>query len=420
MVNNIVENIAPRNDILVTNNYSIFNDKMKDEFHLVIYYINPKKAQIIIRRMDSENGWGIDLKIKIYDEKNNSHQIISIGSCEENYKIIELYTKITLVRKDSIMQKIPKVIMQTNNILIKNIKHYNAICTLLEHNPSYEYVFFDDSRCIQFLREHYKVNILLKNQDNGEEEVDVVKAFQSIIPGAIKADFFRYCYLYIHGGVYIDHKVLSNISLDELIHPNDELILCKDDAPNSYYNGIIMCTKNNIQLYEIIKSCMNHIFENKYLNDIHEPTGNKLFYQHFSKHEAKLMKNNEFIRLNNGQPLNVKNKNKDNSPVLFVSHYKNYYQDNYSNFRDEWSKKSFYYKNVVRTSSHYFYFAPSKFQDTFTVMQLKENIFILKRTDSNLGWTLDIHVDSIHISSGQKKTIHVGSSNENEKVFIIE
>ena len=134
----------------------------------------------------------------------------------------------------------------------------------------------------------------------------------------------------------------------------------------------------------------------------------------------QLMKNNEFIRLNNGQPLNVKNKNKDNSPVLFVSHYKNYYQDNYSNFRDEWSKKSFYYKNVVRTSSHYFYFAPSKFQDTFTVMQLKENIFILKRTDSNLGWTLDIHVDSIHISSGQKKTIHVGSSNENEKVFIIE
>ena len=142
MVNNIVENIAPRNDILITNTYSIFNDKMKDEFHLVVYYINPKKAQVIVRRLDSENGWGIDLKIKIFDEKNNSHQVISMGSCEENYKIIELYTKITLIRKDVIQQKIPKVIMQTNNILIKNIKHYNAICTLLEHNPSYEYIFY--------------------------------------------------------------------------------------------------------------------------------------------------------------------------------------------------------------------------------------------------------------------------------------
>ena len=86
MVNNIVENIAPRNDILVTNNYSIFNDKMKDEFHLVIYYINPKKAQIIVRRMDSENGWGIDLKIKIYDEKNNSQLFLS----EVVKKIIKL------------------------------------------------------------------------------------------------------------------------------------------------------------------------------------------------------------------------------------------------------------------------------------------------------------------------------------------
>ena len=100
--------------------------------------------------------------------------------------------------------------------------------------------------------------------------------------------------------------------------------------------------------------------------------------------------------------------------------YKNYYQDNYPNFRDDWTKKSFYYKNVVRTGSHFFYFAPSKYQETFTVMQLKENIFILKRTDSNLGWTLDVHIDTIHICSGQKKTIHVGSSNENEKVFIIE
>ena len=29
--------------------------------------------------------------IFLYDEKNNSHQVISMGSCDENYKIIELY-----------------------------------------------------------------------------------------------------------------------------------------------------------------------------------------------------------------------------------------------------------------------------------------------------------------------------------------
>jgi mannosyltransferase OCH1-like enzyme len=113
--------------------------------------------------------------------------------------------------------------MQTNHKLITSIKHYNSICSILEKNPEFEYIFFDDKRCRDFLIENYQVNILSNEPDNNQDS-DVVRAFDYILPGAIKADFFRYCYLYIKGGIYIDSKVISNVSFNELIKENDELI----------------------------------------------------------------------------------------------------------------------------------------------------------------------------------------------------
>ena len=68
--NNIVENILSRNDILIKNNYQLLNDKNSDQFHIVCYFLNNKKIQIIIRRLDSENGWMNDLKIRLFDEFN--------------------------------------------------------------------------------------------------------------------------------------------------------------------------------------------------------------------------------------------------------------------------------------------------------------------------------------------------------------
>jgi mannosyltransferase OCH1-like enzyme len=406
MVNNIVENILPRNDILIKNNYQLLNDKNGDQYHFVCYFLNNKKMQIIVRRLDSENGWISDLKIKLFDEYNKDSQIISIGSSDENYKILEIYTIINLVQETSKNLLIPKVIMQTNYKLITNIKHYNSICSILEKNPEYEYIFFDDKRCREFLIENYQVNILSTDHDNNQDS-DVVRAFDYILPGAIKADFFRYCYLYIKGGIYIDSKVISNVSFNELIKENDELILCLDDAPKSIYNGIIMITKNNLILYEVIKDCMKNIFNNNYLNDIHEPTGNKLLYKFFNNSNMKLKKKDEFIR------------NNDNK-VLFTSHYKDYYKENYINFRDLWGTKNYYYKKIIKTSHYTFFINSNMLNDNFNVIQLKDNIFIIKRIDTNKGWIQNLNIDALNQYTSVKKTINIGKSNDNEKIFTLE
>jgi mannosyltransferase OCH1-like enzyme len=409
MVNNIVENILPRNYILIKNNYQLINDKNSDQYHIVCYFINNKKIQITVRRLDSENGWINDIKIKLFDEYNKDSQIISIGSSDENSKIIELYTVINIVQETSINQLIPKVIMQTNHKLITSIKHYNSICSILEKNPEYEYIFFDDKRCRDFLIENYQVNIL-SNEQNNNQDSDVVRAFDYILPGAIKADFFRYCYLYIKGGIYIDSKVICNISFNKLINENDELILCLDDAPRSIYNGIIMTTKNNLLLYELIKECMKNIFNNIYLNDIHEPTGNKLLYKFFNNNNnLKLKKKDEFIRYNN-----------DDNKVLFISHYKDYYKENYINFRDLWGTKNYYYKKLIKSNHYTFYINSNIINDNFNIIQLKDNIFIIKRIDTNKGWTQNLYIDVLNQYTNIKKTINIGKSNDNEKIFTVE
>ena len=51
-------------------------------------------------------------------------------------------------------------------------------------------VYFNDKACKNFIKQHFGPN--------------VVKAYNMLIPGAYKADLWRLCVLYIHGGIYGD------------------------------------------------------------------------------------------------------------------------------------------------------------------------------------------------------------------------
>jgi mannosyltransferase OCH1-like enzyme len=114
---------------------------------------------------------------------------------------------------DEINYKIPKIIHYTfkTNFLPKNIvdviNHNKQICN------DFEFKFYDDDDVDNFIKSHFNIN--------------VYNAFKSINDkfGAMKADFFRYCVLYIHGGVYIDIKSKINYPLNKIIRANDICIL---------------------------------------------------------------------------------------------------------------------------------------------------------------------------------------------------
>ena len=54
-------------------------------------------------------------------------------------------------------------------------------------HPRFEHFLFDDNDCRQFIQDHFNT--------------DILNAYDKLIPGAYKADLWRCCVLYIHGGI---------------------------------------------------------------------------------------------------------------------------------------------------------------------------------------------------------------------------
>jgi len=222
-----VSNLDPRNYIQINNQYEL-NKKYKDDFIINIYFIEIHKICIVLRKINELNGWNYNVNITIFDKLHKTSESICLGSSTKNYKKINMYLNtIIFEKKESKQLKIPKIIFQTNRShYFENDLAYNSIQSFIEFNPDYAYQFFDDIESREFIKEHFTDKY--------------VKYYDILYPGAFKADFFRYCYLYINGGFYFDNKSILLVSLNNIIQENDELLLCQDHHKLGYYNAVMM------------------------------------------------------------------------------------------------------------------------------------------------------------------------------------
>lgn len=155
---------------------------------------------------------------------------------------------------------IPKTIIQTyyTNEIPKEIRLATESWQLL--NPEYKYLFFDDEMCANFISDNFNK--------------DVLKSFNSLIPGAFKADLFRYCFLYINGGVYVDIDNVCLTPLDNFINKEDTFVSVKDNSLGDQgliYNSFIACEKNQLVLKKAIDLVVYNV-----LNKIYPDSGNKM------------------------------------------------------------------------------------------------------------------------------------------------
>ncbi len=108
---------------------------------------------------------------------------------------------------------IPKTVYYTfkDDNFTDDIKHIIKINK--ELNPNYEFKFYNDTMCEEFIKSNF--------------DTKTHNAYMLLNPklGAARADFWRYCILYINGGVYIDIKIQFTKSLDLILDTNDEYIL---------------------------------------------------------------------------------------------------------------------------------------------------------------------------------------------------
>jgi mannosyltransferase OCH1-like enzyme len=121
------------------------------------------------------------------------------------------------------------------------------ISNLLKINPEFNYHLYSDEECADFI---------LKNFDE-----DVLYSFNTLIPGAYKSDLWRYCILFIKGGVYLDIKFYSNIPIISLLNENSTIFVKDRDFgcehKKGIYNAFIVSPPNN----KIFKYCIDDIVE---------------------------------------------------------------------------------------------------------------------------------------------------------------
>ena len=190
--------------------------------------------------------------------------------CQSNYKLIfgvavlllfiilvckinkkrEYFTNPSKNNKD----RIPKIIYKSGPGKPAEIVQ-KLFDKTLRKNPGFRIKYYDDKKCRKFIMENY--------------QQDVVDAFDSLKPGAYKADLFRYCILYKKGGVWSDLTDDYLVPLEQIIDFKNDKLFLVDDRPVGKYKmaGIqisFMAAKPNNKLYhkcirQIVKNTQNKI-----------------------------------------------------------------------------------------------------------------------------------------------------------------
>jgi mannosyltransferase OCH1-like enzyme len=144
--------------------------------------------------------------------------------------------------------------------------------TIQQQNPEFNYKCFNETECREFIKNNFTD--------------DVLNTFDKLIPGAYKADLWRYCVLYINGGMYLDAKMkpadrFRFISLTD----KEYFVRDIDFSGTGIWNGFIVCKPNNPIMLKGINGIVKNVKENYYGNSCLSPTGPLLLKTFFTEDE---------------------------------------------------------------------------------------------------------------------------------------
>lgn len=147
---------------------------------------------------------------------------------------------------------VPRIIHQTWFEDVTPEKYPNMSRLIESFKQSgWDYRFYTDDESVNFLSTHFPP--------------EVREAYDTLRPGAFKADLFRYCVLLIHGGVYADMDILLETNLD-LAVANDVGFMVPQDEPGTpvnhrmcLWNGFIASAPGHPFLAKVIETVVNNV-----------------------------------------------------------------------------------------------------------------------------------------------------------------
>jgi len=148
---------------------------------------------------------------------------------------------------------IPKVIVQTS----RQKPEAYVVDMLRERSPGWEYKHFVDDEIMEFFSE----NPL-------PEFPNVIAKFYTFNYGEHRADLFRYYYLYVKGGVYIDLDAMLEENIDDIIGNADFFTVNSSYFPGTVFQGFLGATPKNPLIYKALYDIYN-IPTNNLIREFH-------------------------------------------------------------------------------------------------------------------------------------------------------
>jgi mannosyltransferase OCH1-like enzyme len=220
-------------------------------------------------------------KFKLNNIVTNNSNRASLGPIPSvtNSKMLKNAALLNAIRRPFILKShynsvIPLNIYQTWHsktlppLMEKNVE------VIKNNNPQFNYYLYDDNDCREFIKNNFPQHVL--------------NAFDKLVPGAYKADLWRYCVLYKNGGIYLDIKY-TPINKFRFIALTEKEHWVLDVDNRGIYNALIVAKAGNAILLKAINQIVKHVNNRFYGNGPLEVTGPLMLARFFSPNDKKKM-----------------------------------------------------------------------------------------------------------------------------------
>ncbi|VBB18963.1 putative mannosyltransferase [Yasminevirus sp. GU-2018] len=290
-VNYRIQKSIPRRDRIVSYVDDITVDVAPEDIHVLFTYLDSKNVLMTITifnedltKTDIDYQINIKLNGKKYavfftaniDDLTNTNSSQSKPSTKFSHI---LYFANETIKRKSVQSTNYTVLQTCSNSLMSRGRFY-SISTVLNASIELPYRFFDDDDVYKFVADNYSKM--------------VYDAVFNLVPGAYTSDVFRYCYLYLNGGVYIDCKKIMYVTFSDFINYYKKTvgavnfatlnttgygkgtgfeIFIKDCPRRMAYNAVMVCDKMSKTVKVALMYSVFMIINNLYTDDPLNITG---------------------------------------------------------------------------------------------------------------------------------------------------
>lgn len=202
---------------------------------------------------------------KLYRKKRHTRKRKMIGgSSNINTKELEIFIARTNPAGPKEIHGIPLVIYRTWNDKNVPIGMWKSLQSSKEKTPEFDNYFYDDAARLKSIEDNFEPN--------------VVKAYKCLKPGSFKSDLWRYCILYLKGGIYIDMDLEIVVPLLPILQENPKLYIqqviperkhCVTEYPGVMTGFMVFPPKSPVLracIDEVILNCKNRDYKVDFLD----------------------------------------------------------------------------------------------------------------------------------------------------------